>query len=172
MCGRRRCVDDHRIHGGAFVSDIGLTWDPASGSADFAIEDGDLAVDEGLRTAVMLSLFLDRRAEPGDVLPEGTDRRGSWMDLVPVVTGDKIGSRLWLLARVKQTADVLPRAREYAREALEWLTVDKVATAVDVVAEFMSEPRGLALAVTIHRPKLDPVTYRFGSVWAAEESRA
>ena len=90
------------------MSDIGLFWD--RDSADFAIEANDLATDDGLETAVSLSLFTDRRAEDGDALPSGdADRRGWWGDDFPAVDGDRMGSRLWLLARSKQTPDVLER---------------------------------------------------------------
>lgn len=153
------------------MSDLGLSWSAPDGSADLSIAANDLAGDDGLETAIFLSLFLDRRAEPGDVLPEGeADRRGWWGDAVPVVAGDRVGSRLWLLARSKGTADVLDRAREYALEALAWLTEDRVASSVDVEAEFLPQG-GLGLAVTIRRPNMDPARFRFGRAWAAQEAR-
>lgn len=153
------------------MSDFGLTWSSLDGAADLSITANDLTADEGLETAVFLSLFLDRRAEPGDVLPDGeTDRRGWWADALPVVAGDRVGSRLWLLARSKQTADVLDRAREYALEALRWLTDDRVASKVDVSAEFLPGG-GLTLEIVIHRPAGDPARFRFGRAWDAQEAR-
>jgi len=131
----------------------------------------DLATDEGLQTAVILSLFTDRRADDSDPLPIGqTDRRGWWGDTLPDVAEDKLGSRLWLLEREKEQTSVLIRAEEYAREALQWLLDDRVAAQVDVTAEV---PRSgvLGLAIAIHRPRLDPVAYRFTSTWAAQEAR-
>lgn len=155
------------------MTDLLLTWDPAEFAADLSIEANDLAADDGLETAVLLSLFTDREAAPGDVLPEGeTDRRGWWGDAFPTVEGDKIGSRLWLLGRAKATPDVLSRAQEYAREALEWLVEDRVALKVDVTTEFLTGNRGLGIAVEIYRPgKNDPTAFRFGRTWAAQEAR-
>lgn len=142
------------------------------GSASVVIESNDLKTDEGLRTAVELSLFTDRQAEPEDVLPEpSTNRRGWWADAVPVVAGDKFGCRWWLLSRSKRTPDVLERAVTYAREALQWLIDDRVCERVDVTAEFLTGVAGWAAAVTIHRPGSAPVRFRFDRVWAAEESR-
>ena len=56
-----------------------------------------LRAERGLRSAVLISLFTDRRAEPGDV-PEGEDPRGWWADVLGE-EGDRIGSRLWLIDR-------------------------------------------------------------------------
>jgi phage gp46-like protein len=45
---------------------------------DVRLDGGDLSTDDGLETAVLLSLITDRRAEADDVLPDGgTDRRGA-----------------------------------------------------------------------------------------------
>lgn len=126
---------------------------------DCGMEAGDLVAEDSLRTAVILSLFLDRRADDDDILPnDSDDRRGWWADTVAPMTdygigggsasGDHIGSRLWLLSREKQLAGVLERARHYAEEALTWLVEDGVATAVQVTA---TNPRQgwLVLEVTV-----------------------
>lgn len=154
------------------MSDLRIQWDTETLAGDLAVEANDLLGDESLETAVLISLFTNRRAEAGDVLPDGqTDRRGWWGDAVPDVEGDQIGSRLWLLDRAKQTPDVLARAEEYARESLQWLIDDKVASGVDVTAEFPT--RGaLALTVVIQRSESDPVRFRFGDVWAAQAARS
>lgn len=151
------------------MSDIRLTWFPASSGADIAIDSNDLAVDDGLETACMLSLYTDRRAEDSDVLPTGeTDRRGWWADPVAAVAGDRFGSRLWLLDRAKPTQETLDLAVEYAREALQWMIVDLVSNRIDVIAEFI--PNGYALQVTVYRPAVDPVTFQFNRNWDAQES--
>lgn len=156
------------------MTDIGLFWD--DGAADLAIVENaytttDVESDEGLETAVLLSLFTDRWAETTDVLPSSeTDRRGWWADAIPVVEGDLWGSRLWLLAREKEQASVLERAREYTREALQWMLDDKVAERVDVTAEIVS--RGvLGLTIVIHRPKVDSSDFRFDYNWESQEAR-
>jgi phage gp46-like protein len=115
----------------------------ADGTAfDLAIDGYGLATESGLKSAVIVSLYTDRRADADDAIPDGTDdRRGWWAE-------PQIGSRLWLLAREKETADVLARAQEYAREALAWLVEDGAAAAVEVSAAWVR--RGvLGLTVTI-----------------------
>lgn len=147
--------------------DLLLVWSNERGDADLALIDGkaDLATDLGLQTAVLLSLFLDRRAEPDDVPPSGDarDRRGWWGDEFLEVEGDRYGSRLWLLDRGKQTRETELRAKEYAREALAWMLEDRVVASLDVQVE---TARGaLLFAVGLQRPGRDPVSFRFAHVW-------
>lgn len=152
------------------MSDLRLAWDVYA--AHLAIVANDLETDEGLETAVIVSLFTDRRADDSDALPDGhTDRRGWWGDVVEAGARDRIGSRLWLLSREKQQPAVLARAEEYAREALAWLLDDRVAARVDVAAEF-SRPGWLGLLIEIHRPPTDPVTFRYQMTWAAQAARS
>jgi len=119
---------------------------------DLALDGFDLASDGSLRTAVILSLLCDRRAEEDDEIPDGTaDRRGWWADAYAEREGDRWGSRLWLLRRAKQVPETVRLAREYAEEALAWMVEDGVATSVSVTAEIVR--RGvLGLLVRIERP--------------------
>lgn len=151
------------------VGDFALAFDGAE--LDMAIADDDVEAEFGLRTAVILSLFTDRRAEEDDDLPGAQDdRRGWWADELAEVAGDKMGSRLWLLERGTTTVDVVPQAEEYAREALQWMIDDKVAERIEVAAELVGARLGYA--VTIYRPGKDPVSFKFAHVWAGEAARA
>lgn len=170
--------------------DIATTFNPQTLTFDFAMDGADLAGDDGLRTAVIISLFTDRKADPDDVLPDDDqalhtsgdlmrrDRRGWWGDFfpenVPVAAQpsaaadpvERIGSRLWLLSREKQMARVEQRAKEYAEEALQWLIDDGVASSVTVLAE-TTAPGILGLEVTIRRPNGPQEKHRFDNVWKA-----
>lgn len=150
------------------MNDIGLVWNPKVNAADFTKLGNDLAQDAGLQTAVLLSVFTDAQANPGDVIPDGTDnRRGWWADELASVDGDKFGSRLWLLSRAKATADVKLRAVEYAEEALQWMIDDGVALAVDAIAEIMGSNL-LALQITITRPGATSVSFAYNYNWVAQ----
>jgi len=144
------------------MSDIRTVWRDQGG--EWLVAGPSLADDDGLETAVVLSLFTDRVATEGDTSVEPTARRGWWGDAYPEVDGDRIGSRLWLLAREKQTPAVLARAELYAREALQWLVDDGVASAVDVSAEQVSLGV-LGLAITITRSAQPVLRFRFDSFW-------
>lgn len=150
------------------MSDIKLAYKSIGdelGFFDIDQSGAGLLMDEGLESAVIVSLFTDRRAEDDDELPGNTDdRRGWWGDNQSVVDNDRIGSRLWLLSREKQTAAVLSRAREYAAEALQWLIDDGVASEVNVSAEYVR--RGvLGLGIEIVKPDKSTLEYRFEHLW-------
>ena len=129
------------------MSDAALQWSPEGYRADVSVDGADLAREDGLRTAVIVSLFTDARAQPGDI-PEGDDPRGYWGDALG--EGDRTGSRLWLLDRSKQTTDVPVRAEAYASEALQWMIEDGVADRVEVSAEWAGRGR-LRIAPEIAR---------------------
>lgn len=118
---------------------IALGWDQARGEGALLLEaSGRIARDAGLQSAVILSLFLDSRAGADDPLPPGSaDRRGWLGDVLSPRPGDRFGSRLWLLAREKQTEETRVRAEEYAAEALAWLVEDGLAESVTVAASWL-----------------------------------
>lgn len=152
------------------MADIATRYIDFTHGADYALATGALATDDGLETAVVVSLFSDRRAAPDDPLPgHDDDRRGWWGDAWPEIPGDRIGSRLWLLSREKQTPAALARAQQYAAEALAWLVDDGVASAVNVVARI---PRDgvLGLEIAIDRPANPPIRYRLDAFWSGNHA--
>lgn len=138
----------------ALVQDFSVVVDGVAGSV--------LADDDPLIRAVIISLFTWRRANADDAV-DGS-RQGWWGDATASVTGDRIGSRLWLLSREKLLPETFNRAREYACEALQWLVDDQVAAAVDVAAERYGRA-GLALVVTVTRADGKTTELRFADVW-------
>jgi phage gp46-like protein len=135
--------------------------------ADLALEQFALATDDGLETAVILSLFSDARANDDDALPIGqTDRRGWWADAYPVEAGDRFGSRLWLLRAAKQLQQSLNDARQYAEESLVWLVDDGAAKKVEVET-FIVRDEVMGMIVRIHRPDGTVTPIRFETLWSA-----
>lgn len=156
------------------MTDIALIWNDETNLGDILTTGADLQSDEGLQTAVIVSLFTDRRASDDDALPAGeTNRRGWWGDVAPEVEGDVTGSKLWLLFREKRLPDVIARAQEYARESLQWLIDDKVASRVDVTAEALRVGEGdvLAIQVDVYRPRGEPVRFRYNYAWQSHAAQ-
>lgn len=157
------------------MTDIALLWNADEGRADLALARGDLRLDDGLRTAILISLFSDALARGDDDLAQadggpGDDRRGWWGD-VPVggETPRRVGSRLWLLRRAKATEGTRLRALTMVREALAWMIQDGVVDRLDVDAVLAGAPPDrLLLTLTLRR---GAVSERFDLPWAVELSR-
>lgn len=129
------------------MADIMLTLDGNEVVSDISIFDGDLVIDDGLKTSVIISLFCDAKAENTDILPSGeTSRRGYWADS----EGNRIGSKLWLLHREKLLPTVAVRARQYAEESLAWMLEDGIAASIIAETE-IQKPDMLKLGITISR---------------------
>ncbi|WP_458725644.1 phage GP46 family protein [Pseudomonas mandelii] len=91
-------------------------------------------VEAALIRAVTISLYTWRRAETDDPVDDD-DRFGWWGDSYPPITNDRIGSRLWLLRRVKLTPQTQRDAEAYAHEALQWLLDDGHVIDIAVASE-------------------------------------
>jgi phage gp46-like protein len=140
--------------------------------ADLVLFGFDLQRDDGLETAVIISLFTDRRASAEQIPPEyeQDDLRGYWGDIINASATDQTGSLLWLLAREKQVPQTLSRAEQYCRDALAWMIDDVVATRIEVVASYFS--RGVMLLGTdIYRPDGSVVRYRYNFEWSAQAGK-
>ncbi|EBG1931069.1 hypothetical protein FH551_26520 [Salmonella enterica] len=129
------------------MADIAIVW--RNGRGNLALNGSDLLTDNSIETAVIISLFTDRRAQPSDPIPDGTtDRRGWWADSF---RKRPIGSRLWLLGREKTLESVLDRARTYADEALAWMKLAGLVKSVTCTAARVGRDR-LQLSVSLVMP--------------------
>ena len=138
------------------MTDFSLTWDAEHGNADLSYTTGDLSLDGGLETAVLLSLFTG-------------DADGWWGDAFPIVSGDVFGSELYELARTTSSATTVRRAQEIAEAALAWLIEDGVASSVSAVVT--GAVPVLNYAISIQRPSAAPAVYRYSYNWQAQELR-
>ncbi|VVN10031.1 phage GP46 family protein [Pseudomonas fluorescens] len=116
-----------------------------------------------LRRSVTISLFTWRRAGSDDPVDD-SDRKGWWGDCVPSVVGDKIGSRLWLLARRTLVAQTLQDAQAYAEESLAWLLDDQIVTGVTVTVERQGNDR-MNLRVTLTESSGETLELNFADTW-------
>lgn len=157
------------------MTDIALVWDSVESRADLVISAGALLLDDGLRTAVLISLMTDATARDDDNLADGDaaaagDRRGWWGD-VPLAgeATRPIGSRLWLLRRAKATEGTRLRAVTMAREALAWMVQDGICQRIEIEAELQGNPPDrLAFGITLRRGGASP---RFDIQWNFEGNR-
>jgi len=143
--------------------DIALTWSNDIWRGDWSLTpDGTLADDRDLETSVLLSIFTDRTAEPGDEIPDDGTIRGWWAD---AYRRYPLGSRLWLLARSKQTETVRKKAEEYSRESLQWMIDSQAARTVTTKAAWIA--RGmLELIIEVTPPAGERRLWRFVMPWS------
>jgi phage gp46-like protein len=144
------------------MSDIATIWSRDLGHGDWSLAGADLQSGSDLQTAILISLFTDREALPDDVIPDGTNDRRGWI-------GDegedyKIGSRIWLLSRAKQTTETLNRAFDYIAEALQWLLDDGVVAKFDITVEW-TQSRMLGSKVIAYQADGTTVATNFSWVW-------
>lgn len=130
-----------------FTSDAYVVTGGESGTVGAA---GNYLTDDGLLTAVTVSLFTDARATAEDGLRPGVDPRGCWTDTLEDGPRPK-GSKLWLLKGAKTIDETLRKAERWSKEALAWMLQAKLASAVEVVATRDGDEI-LLLTVSITRP--------------------
>ncbi len=138
---------------------------------DIAIKNGKPAIDNGLQTAVYISLFTDARAENDDEIPDGsTNRRGWWGD---ALEDEPLGSRLWLLSRSKITNDVLGLYETYSKQALDWLISEGAASEINVSAtRDLVDRDKIILQIGITKPNGLTETFNFALNWTSQEEGA
>jgi phage gp46-like protein len=137
--------------------DFALTLLSDGTGADLALTpQGDLALDAGLTTCVILSLLCDRLADPDDVIPDGSsNRRGWWGDayLPPLPDGSamRLGSKLWLRTRMTETQRTAKIIQADIAQALAWMTITGLASAINISFQFVGAT-GVQYTVAIVQP--------------------
>lgn len=147
------------------MADIRLFF--TEGLCDIGILNDDIETDEGLETAVNISLFSDAYASE-EILPGDDIYRGGYLfDSDDEVTG----SLLWTLRREKQLPEAMSKAKTYAQSALKWMLKSGLAESIDVQ---VSNPHQavLFLEISIKRPRKQPMKFTYDLAWNAQEQRS
>lgn len=155
------------------MSELRLVWNPTVGEADLQLVNGQPDLSQALETWIVVSLFSDRLAQPGDPVipaPDGTiDLRGCWGDTYlaadfPGYVGR--GSRLWLLERSKSWPQLPQIARGYILEALQWMIDDGVASVIDAQCFFQNNDTSRLIAiVSVTHVSGQAFNYRYDDAW-------
>jgi phage gp46-like protein len=153
--------------------DLALHWNADLGVADLALLGADLATEQGLRTAVIASLFTDARAADDEALPDpaDADRRGWWGNAFAEDGGQPVpvGSKLWLRTRAFGSEPTRRQIEADCREALAWVVSAGVAGAVDVSSEWLSPYSQLLVRIAIRRSAGQAqATHAWDFIWRAE----
>ncbi len=100
----------------------------AKSNKDFSILEND-SIDETLVSAILISLFTDKRVTEDET--DQSDKRGYWGD-------EDLGSKLWLLDRENISDSTRTKAKEYTEEALQWLTEDGEVTSLNIETSYVN----------------------------------
>lgn len=147
------------------MSDLKILFNGLEMHGDIAIAPPGLAEEDGLETAVIISLFTDARAPDDALLPDDSqDRRGWWGDAYGDDPTDSTGSLIWLLTRSKQMQSVVQQVRDFSRAALAWMVTDGVAQSVAVESE-ITAPEVLGWSIVIQRVGRPVARFRFDAFW-------
>lgn len=149
------------------MSDIKLSYDSNIGEFDIGFFNGDFVLDDGLETAVAISLFSEARVPDSDYLPEHAGNRSGWWADETLPDNDRIGSLLWLLNRKSITTEMIRIAHDYAVDALQWMVADGVAKTIEVSIEKIGL-NSLAFHVVITSP--EDVIYKYKLLWSAQNA--
>ena len=144
--------------------DIKLSPD-GFGIGNIELTENDVVVDNGLNTAVYISLFTDIRVDDNSLLDDKADKRGYWGD---VFDEKPMGSKLWLLAREKKLNAVLEKAKTYCVEALKWLIDDGIAKKITINTEAV-DGNILGIEVIIQKPTDDILNFKYSYNWKYQE---
>lgn len=154
------------------------TWDQEKLYADWTLEPvgnaanpGGLTARSPLNTAILISLFTDRRIETYEPNPtDSSDHRGWWGDGVDLEANEQpLGSKLWTLYRSALTDDLAVKARDYAHEALMPVVRQGAVAHFDIQASVDRQRAALTLEVVAYgQTGLRVYEQRFTRLWQQE----
>jgi phage gp46-like protein len=115
-----------------------------------------------LYRALIISLFTWRRKNTSD---DSKHPFGWWGDSYPSIANDKIGSRLYLLARSKLTNQTANFAKIYIKEAVQWMIDDGLASCIDVSVK-RTDLTVLVATINIYKKDGSNEEFRFDNLWS------
>jgi phage gp46-like protein len=116
---------------------------------DIGFANGDLILTYGFETAILMSLFLDKRASETEVAKVEL-RRGWWGNDFSDYDNYEIGSKLWFLDQARADINTLNLAQTYANDGLSWFLTDNYCTKITVDTSYTIG--NLIIDVTLYRP--------------------
>ena len=123
-------------------------------------ENGDFELDNSFDINLIMSLFVDARADASEV-PEPQNRRGFWGDLILFENDNDIfsGSKLWLV-HGRRTNDVRNFAIDAVRSSLDWIITRNHATNIDVTADFVANGIRVNVTILVNRNQVETLSIK------------
>jgi phage gp46-like protein len=116
------------------MSDLLLNND--AGYYDISLSNGDFVMMSGFDTALLMSIFCEKRAAESEI-PAPEMRRGWWGNTTLGFDNYEMGSKLWLLEQARRDNTVLGLAKTYSADCLQWLISNNYAKEIRVDTSFI-----------------------------------
>lgn len=109
--------------------------DNGEGEYDIGFSDtGDFILDDSFETAILMSIFCEKRADKTEV-PDVLFQRG-WIGNLFFPDGYEIGSKIWLYEQARLTNDTINGIKDELINATKWMIEDGYATDINVTMGF------------------------------------
>lgn len=126
--------------------DIKMPYDEDKEYYDLTFTDkGDLQRDESFDTSINCALLTDGRADNSEV-KHIEKQRGT---IVDIFTEKRNGSKLWLLEQARANLDAKNRARDYAKNALNYLIEKGYVKDIEITSKLTQN--GISLTIIFKR---------------------
>lgn len=149
-------ITQEQINTEVFVRETTAKWDISLDSS------GDILTEDFFDTAILVSLFAERRASESEV-PLSHLRRG-WIGNESFDNDFEIGSKIWLFEQARTTRDTMNGITAAAVEGVQWFINKGYAKNIDVATVLVNGE--VNLQVDIFRPN-SKVDRRFYDLWNA-----
>lgn len=111
--------------------DLKLTADE-NGIYDIGIADnGDLEMIDGFDTALLMSIFCERRADASEVIDPKL-RRGDWSNELNDIEGHEVGSKFWLIDQARNNQDAFNIGLDALNDGFNWMLEDDLVKSVEI----------------------------------------
>ncbi len=149
-------ITQDQINTEVFTRETTTKWDISLDS------NGDILTEDFFDTAILVSLFAQRRASESEVLLSQL-RRG-WIGNESFENDFEIGSKIWLYEQARTSRDTMNGISAAASEGLQWLIDQGFAANINVATVIINGE--VSLQIDISRPN-SKVDRRFYSLWNA-----
>lgn len=132
--------------------------------ADVKIDYGDLVLDGGFETLILISLFTDAYVDKNSSY--NGESRG-WFG--NEILGFNLGSKLWQLDRSKINKETLNLATQYSKDALQWMVGEGMFKSVETLAlKSTSRRNAIDLYIAVYKPDGTIDKYKYNVQWIAQ----
>jgi phage gp46-like protein len=123
---------------------------PEHDYVDFTIgQDGGIVVDDFFDSAILVSIYEEKRAAVEEVEPP--ELRRGWMGNISNQNNFERGSKIWLYEQSRLDRDIMSAIETAADEALAWFVTDGLALSV-VTKVTIASSGAINLNIQLQRP--------------------